>query len=251
MYLFAFAVIAVTMLITIVPLFASSDDDKIQSLFVRSYVYQTYLKGDAIRAEVKDGVVTLTGAVSEEFHKALAQDTAGNLPGVLSVVNQLQTIAEVVAENPDKGISQKVKLTLQFHRNSNGGNTVVDVKDGIVTLKGEALDDAQKQLVSEYAKDVEGVKDVKVEMTVGQTQKGVVQTASDEKIDDPSITALVKMALLTHRSTRSINTKIETHDGEVTLTGSSKSATQKALVTKLVSDIRGVTSVKNQIAVDE
>ncbi len=38
--------------------------------------------------------------------------------------------------------------------------TAVDVKDGIVTLRGEASSQAQKDLTTEYAKDIEGVKGV-------------------------------------------------------------------------------------------
>ena len=49
--------------------------------------------------------------------------------------------------------------------------TEVNTKDGIVTLKGDADNQAQKDLTTEYAKDVEGVKDVKNEMTVSKTCK--------------------------------------------------------------------------------
>ena len=40
------------------------------------------------------------------------------------------------------------------------GTTEVDVKDGIVTLRGDAASQAQKKLTIEYSNDVEGVKDV-------------------------------------------------------------------------------------------
>ena len=60
----------------------------------------------------------------------------------------------------------KVKTTLLFHRSVSGFKTEVNVKDGIVTLQGEATSQAQKDLTTEYAKDVDGVKDVKNEMTV-------------------------------------------------------------------------------------
>jgi osmotically-inducible protein OsmY len=72
-----------------------------------------------------------------------------------------------------------------------------------------------------------------------------------EKIDDASVTAQVKAALQTHRSTRAVSVKVETRSGEVTLTGIAKNDAEKALVSKLVSDIRGVTGVKNQMTVQE
>ena len=88
--------------------------------------------------------------------------------------------------------------------------TEVDAKDGIVTLQGKATSQAQKDLTTEYAKDVEGVKDVKNEMTVSKTAKKTRPTAMGEKIDDASITAQVKMTLLFHRSTSALNTTVAT-----------------------------------------
>ena len=70
-------------------------------------------------------------------------------------------------------------------------------------------------------------------------------------MDDASVTAQVKMVLLTHRSTCSLKTKVETREGEVMITGIAKNAAEKALVSKLVTDIKGVTSVKNQMTVEE
>lgn len=241
----AFAVIA-----TSTSLRASESDDRIEASFKKSYVYQTYLKDDAVKTEAKEGVVTLTGTVSEESHKALAQETVAGLPGVTRVDNQLATKAEAAAENADTWIGRKVKLTLLFHRNVNAGKTVVEVKDGIVTLKGEAANMAQKELTAEYANDIEGVNSVKNEMTVATTPEPAERTVG-EKMDDASITAQVKTALSTHRSTSSTKSKVETRDGEVVLTGIAKNVAEKALVSKLVADIQGVTSVKNQMTVEE
>jgi osmotically-inducible protein OsmY len=119
-----------------------------------------------------------------------------------------------------------------------------------VTLTGEASSVAQKELTTEYAMDIEGVKDVKNEMTVAGTSEPAERTL-DEKIDDASITAQVKMALLTHHSTSAINTKVDTRNGEVTLGGIAKNDAEKALVGKLVADIKGVTSVKNQMTIKQ
>ncbi len=119
-----------------------------------------------------------------------------------------------------------------------------------MTLKGEAASAAQKDLTAEYAKDIEGVKEVKNEMTVAATPEQPERTKG-QKIDDASVTAQIKTALSNHRSTSAMKTKVETRNGEVTLSGIAKNAAEKALVTKLVTDIRGVTSVKNEMTVEE
>lgn len=240
--------LAVALLVAGTPLLASEADDRIETSFKNSYVSRTYLSDDSVKAGAKDGVVTLTGTVSMASHRALAQETAASLPGVTRVDNQLETKAEVAADNADTWMGRKAKLALLFHRNVNAGKTEIEVKDGVVTLKGEASSLAQKELTSEYAADIEGVKSVDNRMTVAATPVPAERSAG-EKIDDASITAQVRLALSTHRSTSAVMTKVETRDCEVTLTGIAKNAAEKSLVTKLVTDIQGVSAVKNQMTI--
>jgi osmotically-inducible protein OsmY len=129
------------------------------------------------------------------------------------------------------------------------GNTEVDVKDGIVTLRGNATSQLQKDLTTEYTKDVDGVKDVRNDMTVSKTSKKTPRTAGT-KIDDVSITAQVKMALLLHRSTSALHTSVVTKYGVVTLRGKAGNAAEKNMVTKLVNDVNGVKSVKNRMTIE-
>jgi len=249
-YRVALMLAAVALLVTSPPVQASKMDDRIESSAKSSYVFKTYLKGDNIKIQSKDGVVSLTGSVSEENHKSLAQETVASLPGVKSVDNKLEVKGERPAENSDLWLKAKVKTMLLFHRNVSAINTEVNIKDGIVTLRGNAENQAQKELTTEYVKDVEGVKDVRNEMTVSKTSKKTHETLG-EMIDDASITAQVKLALLSHRSTSALNTKVKTDRGVVTLGGKAKNAAEKDLVTKLVTDIKGVKSVKNGMIVEE
>jgi len=245
---FTVLLMAISICLLSLPMLAADTDDRIESSAKQSYVFKTYLAGDDIKVRSKDGNVTLTGVVLEESHLALAEETVANLPGVKGVDNKLEFKGERAAENSDAWIHAKVKTALLFHKNVSGFGTEVSVKDGIVTLKGEANSKAEKQLTTEYAKDIEGVKDVNNEMTVAKTAKEK-QTVG-EKIDDASITAQVKFALLTHRSTHIMSTKVETQNGVVTLYGKAKNGAEKDLVTKLVSDIKGVEDVKNKMVVE-
>jgi osmotically-inducible protein OsmY len=164
------------------------------------------------------------------------------------VDNRLEVKGAPPTANSDAWLKDKVKVTLLFHRSVSAGKTEVDVKDGIVTLRGNATSQAQKELTTEYARDVEGVKDVINEMTVSKTSKKTSQTTG-EKIDDASITAQVKMALLLHRSTSALKTTVVTKRGVVTVGGKASNAAEKDLVTKLVKDINGVKSVKNRMTI--
>lgn len=247
-----------SMLIANVPLFASETDDRIESSTRQSYVFKTYLNNDDIKIESKDGFVTLTGTVSGEGHKLLAQETVAGMPGVKGVENKIMEKGEVHAVYTDAWLVAKVKSTLLFHRNLSMSGTEVTADKGVVTLRGEATSSAQKDLATEYAKDVEGVKSVKNEMTVatasvstGDKTTGGKMESIGEMIDDASITALVKATLLSHRSTSALHTSVETKDGMVKLGGTAKNAAEKDLATKIVVDVHGVKSVLNEMTVEE
>jgi len=238
-----------TLLFNNTSLRASETDDRIVSSAGSSYVFKTYLKDDSVKTEANSGKVILTGTVSEAFHKSLAQDTVEGLPGVTSVDNQLVIKGEPPVENSDGWLSLKVKTALMFHRNVSAGNTEVVVEKGIVSLRGEASNLAQKELTSEYAKDVEGIKAVNNEMTIKNAPAKPIETITD-KIDDASISAQIKASLLVHRSTSALKTMIQTTEGVVTVSGVVKNAAQKSMVTKLVTDINGVIKVVNNMTIE-
>jgi osmotically-inducible protein OsmY len=239
---------AVALLGFSIPVYASQTDSRIEESAKQSYVYKTYLKNDDIRIQSRDGAVILTGTVSENFHKALAEDTVADLPGVKSVENRLDVKGATPTANSDAWLRDKVKITLLFHRSVSVNTTEIDVKDGVVTLRGDAANQAQKDLTTEYTKDVDGVKDVNNEMTLAKTPEK--KRTVGEKIDDASITAQVKMTLLYHRSTSAHNTKVETKLGVVTLYGKAKNASELSLATKFAGDVNGVKEVKNRMIIE-
>jgi len=239
---------ALTLLALSVPAFASKMDNRIESTARQSYVFKTYLQGDDITIDSREGAVTLTGLVTDRSHKALARDTVASLPGVRSVEDRLEVKGTPPSENSDIWVRDRVKLTLLFHKSVREAKTEVEVKDGVVTLRGVAASVAQKELTAEYVKDIDGVKEVRNEMSISEPPRKV-RTAG-EKIDDASITSQVKMTLLYHRSSSAVNTKVTTKRGVVTLTGTATSTAQMNLAGKLAGDVRGVKDVRNRMTVE-
>lgn len=221
----------------------ASPDSRIEEAARESYVFRTYLKEDEIKIESREGVVTLTGTVSENSRSALAGETIASLRGVKGVENKL-TVKGEPASSLDTWLSDKLKISLLFHRSVNAGKAEVTVKDGVVTLRGYASSQAQKDLTTEYAKDIDGVKEVLNEMVVTEVSKDAPRTPR-QKIDDASITGQVRLALLLHRSTSVLFTAVNTKRGVVTVGGKAHNAAEIELVTKLVEDINGVKRVKN------
>ncbi len=248
MFPLTLAAVVSTMILTSSPLRAADTDSRIESSAAKSYTFKTYLKDDSIKTVSKNGMVTLTGTVADATHKSMAENTVASLPGVTSVNNQLVVSGEQPAEHSDAWITTKVKTALLFHRNVSASGTTVYTKDGVVTLQGEASSMAQKELTTEYAKDIDNVKSVNNEMTIAKMPATSAPTMGD-KIDDASITAEVKASLLSHRSTSAIHTTVSTTDGVVTVGGIARNDAEKSLVTKLTSDVEGVVSVINNMTI--
>lgn len=188
--------------------------------------------------------MVLSGEVLNDTHKPMAENTAEAIVGVKSVKNNIVVKEDRSPESSDTWIMMKVKTVLVFSGNVSARKTEVDVKDGVVTLKGTATSAAQKDLTTQYAKDVEGVKRVVNNMKLEKKE-----TLGD-KIDDASITTQVKMTLLSRASTSAITTKVTTKDGVVTVSGKAQNAAEVDLVTKLVEDVDGVSAVINTMRVD-
>jgi osmotically-inducible protein OsmY len=230
-------------------LLAADMDDQIESAARKSYVFKTFLKGDDIQIHSQDGVVTLTGSVAAEPHAYLAAETVADLPGVKSVDNRLAVRGGIPEKNSDAWIQIMVKNMLMLQRNLDNDRPVVDVKDGLVTLHGEAGSQAEKELTSEYVKDVDGVKEVRNEMTVAREPKKKGRTAG-EFIDDASIKAQIKWALAFRRGTSPFRVAVTVTRGVVTLSGMAKNAAEKELVGKRIEDIPGVVRIDNRMVIE-
>jgi BON domain len=68
-----------------------------------------------------------------------------------------------------------VRSVLALHRKVSGSKTEVDIRDGVITLRGAATSEAQQDLATEYAEDVKGVLRVTNVMTVLSSQRSSME----------------------------------------------------------------------------
>lgn len=226
-------------------LFANSTDSQIVDAAKNSYNYRTVLDNH-VKVKSNDGVVTLSGTVPDNDQKALAEDTVKNLPGVVSVVNNIKVESEP-AEHSDAWLAVKIRTDLLFHANVSATATKVDVSNGVVLLTGTVDSQAQKDLTEAYVKDIDGVTSVTNDLVVKDTQNNTATVG--DTIDDASITSQVKYELLDHKSTSAVKTKVTTKDGVVMISGEAANDAEKDLVTKLATGVRGVRSVDNEMTI--
>ena len=225
---------------------ATELDDRIEDAFGKSYVSKVCLKEDAVKIESRNGVATLTGTVSVSSHKYLAGEAVANLPGVTRVDNRLEVHLEG-SEKSDNWIRAKVRSILALHRDVSGSDTLVDIQDGVIILRGTASSKAQRDLATEHAGDVQGVVRVTNLMAIAPPPTKPAPSPGPESVDDASITAQVKAALQLHHSTSSISTRVATLAGVVTVDGVAQNLTEKTRVAKLATDIPGVKAVLNKM----
>lgn len=221
---------------------AAVPDGQIEASFMKTYNFKHVLKGDSIRIKSLNGAVTLTGTVSEEYHKFLAQETVNGLPGVKNVSNQLSVPTLPLETHSDLLITMKVKTALLFHKFVNASATEVHTQDGVVVLSGNADSETMKRRTGEYAKDVEGVREVHNNMVVAPGYRTL-----GEMVDDASISAQIKTTLLFRKATHALATQVETTNGVVTLHGEAEDQTEKNLVGTIAMDTEGVIQVTNKM----
>lgn len=98
-----------------------------------------------VKAEVTEGVVTLTGTVADEAAKLAAENAAKTAKDVKSVTNNIAVVPPVIAEDTVlvNGISAVV---------ANYKTVTSSIKDGIVTLTGEIKKADLPKLLQEVTK---------------------------------------------------------------------------------------------------
>jgi len=226
-----------------------------------------------VSVSVQDGFATITGTVYSDSQRSIAISAIKQVPEVKGVVDQIKvdngrgTDTAAVTDEPadhhsDKWIAFKVKSELVLHKNVSAAHTDVNVVDGVVILSGTAKTDAQKELTAQYARTVEGVREVRNEIQIRDEDAPVATTnpprstfagdngsTTGEKIDDTTITTKVKYQLATHKSTSALKTTVHTQDGVVFVSGNADNAAEKDLVTQLATGVAGVSSVRNDMTV--
>ena len=126
----------------------------------------------------------------------------------------------------------------------------VSVHNGKATLAGNVDEEVSKDLAKEIALGVSCIKEVDNQIKVQADDNAKRSTNYGETVDDITITAGVKSKLFWSKYSY-LGTKVETKNGQVSLSGTVDSKEARELAGRLASNTRGVTRVKNQIAIKD
>jgi hyperosmotically inducible periplasmic protein len=142
----------------------------------------------------------------------------------------------------DDWVTVKVQTALYQDLRFMGRRLTVDTVQGVVTLRGKVDSDADAKAAGEIARSIEGVKDVRSDLTV-------VPAAERAQVEakDGTISRLIKDQL--KRDPQLQNERIDTRVdmGVVTLTGEVTSSAASERASNLARGVPGVLSVKNEL----
>jgi hyperosmotically inducible protein len=138
---------------------------------IRKSLDQAGLKDVSVSQDRDKGVVTLGGHVAVESEKAQAETIAKSEAGNQVVANQVavlppgnESTAKTIDSDLDKGIEHNLDAALL--ENKLNDNVKYDVKNGVVTLKGEVDSQSKRSKAEKIAASVPNVQQVVNELQV-------------------------------------------------------------------------------------
>jgi hyperosmotically inducible periplasmic protein len=96
-----------------------------------------------ITAIAKEGIVTLTGEVDSDAVKAKAENSAGSVDGVKSVVNNITLNAQPLSPS-DQALKNKIEESWE---KTGCEGAVVEVREGVATVSGTVPDAKYAQCI--------------------------------------------------------------------------------------------------------
>jgi hyperosmotically inducible periplasmic protein len=238
-------VTALLVLLSMTAMAATSQyDQQIQQAVSKKI--QDAKKLQSVSSSVEDGIVTLTGTVGLYQDKLDAAKKVKKLANVTGVRNDITVAGETVT---DAQLKEKLSKKLAYDRVGYFDNTfnylALGVKDGVVTLNGDTLNDVPKDSALAIVARTPGVKDVVNDVTV------LPVSMHDDSIRVRTARAIYRDSVLGRYASDPVHPiRIVVDNGHVTLYGSVQSTMDKTIAGMRANGVPGAFSVENKLVVD-
>jgi osmotically-inducible protein OsmY len=191
-----------------------------------------------IGVAVKDGVVTLTGAVDSYAQKFLAEKTAKGVVGVRAVAEELKVKLPFTSQKSDTDIAHSAVSALKWNSEVPSEQIKVKVENGWLTLTGDVDWQFQKMAAEEAVRYLTGM-------------KGMINgiCVSQKKVSAYEVSQKIKDALKRSATVEGDRISVESKDGKVTLTGTVRSWSERLDAEDAAWAAPGVFVVEDKIAV--
>jgi osmotically-inducible protein OsmY len=195
------------------------------------------LNADYIAISVKKGVVTLAGFTRSYTDKFEAEAAAKRVAGVVAIANDIEVRIPSVDERPDPEIARDAVAVIKSQLPISSEKIKVVVKNGWITLEGQAEWQYQRSTAENAVRRIKGIKGVS---NMIQLKPHAQPSEIKKKIQD---------AFRRNAEVDSNRIIVEADGSVVTLKGTVRSWIEREEAERAAWAAPGVTSVVDQVVV--
>jgi osmotically-inducible protein OsmY len=214
-------------------------DAQIQQAVLRELMSDTRVSETEVGVQVKQGIVTLSGIVSDWAKSQAALEAAHRVYGVLDVANDLEVRPPGGARRTDAEVARAVRDTLEWDVWVPDQQIRSTVANGCVTLEGQVPFHRQKDDTERAVRNLDGVVNVSNRIEV------VPPPVASADLRKSIQSALERQA---EREAQQI--ELEVQDGRVFLRGVVHSLREREAVLGAVKATPGVRLVENSLRIE-
>ncbi|MCC6491823.1 MAG: BON domain-containing protein [Pirellulales bacterium] len=138
-------------------------DAEIASAAISALHWHTSVPADQITVIVRNGWVTLEGAVEWQFQRRAARDAVAVLTGVKGVINDVT----LIAKSHHNDVKAEIEAAIKRNAELSARRIDVEARNSTVKLKGEVATWAERTEAERVAWAAAGVTEVENDLVVG------------------------------------------------------------------------------------
>lgn len=210
-------------------------DPAIEADVEAELLWDPRIDADGLLVSVRSGIVSLAGHVASYAEKWAAEGAAKRIAGVRALVNQLEVRPKALRS--DREIAAAAMKALKAAVNVPIDSIQVVVNDGWLTLEGQVLSRHQRDCAEQAVRDLWGLKGINNAICV------------HPQLNASDIWDGIRAAFQRHAEIDADKITVVVRDRTVTLTGLVRSWREREDAEKAAWAARGVSEVKNELAV--
>ncbi|QRM90818.1 BON domain-containing protein [Lacinutrix sp. WUR7] len=200
--------------------------------------WQPNIEETEIGVTVNNGIVTLTGMVSNLPKKTAIENAVKRISGVKAVAEEIKVKYTDSDKKSDIEIAKAAISALEWNASVPSEDIIVTVEDGIIYLTGELEWEYQKSFAKRTIEHLYGVKEVINNIDV------------KPKVTPQNVESQIKKAFERSANMDAKNIKVAIHNQELTLSGTVRSMKEKEDAEIAAYHAPGIANVINQLEVE-